>query len=100
VADYLGLLDQRLTGLARLLDGDQDVETTRVWILSLETASAMIGAHGVVAAARELRTAVGDQRSVVDSAYAQLQLAVDEIRSSLADLGFTAQQACRPAAAE
>ena len=56
--------------------------------------------HGVVAAARELRTAVGEQPSVVNSAHAQLQLAVEEIRSSLADLGFSVRQACRPAAAE
>ena len=100
VADYLGLLDQRLTGLARLLQGGQDVETIRVWILSLETASAMIGAHDVVAAARELRKAIGDQRSVVDSAYAQLQLAVEEVQSSLTDLGFSAQPQCRSAVAE
>ena len=57
--DYLDLLDGRVATIQRLVAADQ-VEPARVALLSLESSSAMVGADELVAAVRQLRTALDD----------------------------------------
>jgi hypothetical protein len=98
VTDYLGLADRRLSGLDELLEAD-DVEATRLWVLSLETTSAMLGASDVVSAARVVREAVErGQDSAARQAFPLLQQAVRRLQASLAAQGFTAQPPSRSAA--
>jgi hypothetical protein len=98
VTDYLSLADRRLSGLDELLDAD-DIEATRLWVLSLETTSAMLGAIEVVSAARVVREAVElGQDAAARQAFPVLQQAVRRLQASLAAQGFTAQPSSRSAA--
>ena len=94
VSDYLGLLDQRLASVHALLSSGDTSDDLRVSILSLETASAMIGAADVVTAAQALRLAVlRRETSLARGLYTQLEAAVAALRVSLGGQGFR----CRPA---
>ena len=98
VCDYLGLLDQRMDGLARLLAADEP-QATRIWVLSLETTSSMLGADEVVSAAAAVRALVeaGDDEAALES-FQVLTDAVARLQSSLQELGFSAPPQCRSAA--
>ncbi|HET9872656.1 MAG TPA: hypothetical protein VFP89_08700 [Propionibacteriaceae bacterium] len=71
VGDYLALLDRRIETILEELDSG-DVEAAVVAVLSLETTSGMIGARGVVDAARQLREALEQHDG--DDAHHQAQL--------------------------
>jgi len=98
VCDYLGLLDHRMDGLAELLAGD-DPQATRIWVLSLETTSSMLGATEVVSTAAALRAlvAAGDDEATMVG-YRVLEAAVSRLRTSLNELGFSARPPSRSAA--
>ena len=98
VCDYLGLLDHRMDGLAELLAGD-DPQATRIWVLSLETTSSMLGATEVVNTAAALRALVeaGDDEATL-AGYRRLEAAVGRLRASLNELGFSARPSSRSAA--
>ena len=99
VVDYLSLLDDRVYRLTRLLHGNDD-DATLIAILSLETTSSMIGATEIVTMAPVLRAAVGSQEDGRrEVALERLQIAVAGVRSSLANLGFSAAPQPRPAGA-
>ena len=95
VCDYLSLLNHRMDGLARLLAGD-DPQATRIWVLSLETTSSMLGAGEVVSAAAAVRALVeaGDDDATSEG-FRALKSSVDRLQSSLAELGFSAPPSCR-----
>ena len=97
VCDYLGLLDHRMDGLAELLAGD-DPQATRIWVLSLETTSSMLGATEVVSTAAALRAlvAAGDDEATMVG-YRVLEAAVSRLRTSLNELGFSARPPSRSA---
>lgn len=98
VRDYLSLLDHRLAGLTALLGGG-DADATRLWILSLETTSAMLGAGEVVSAARAVRDAVETgHRTVAEERFPALERAVRELQAALTAQGFSAQPPSRSAA--
>lgn len=98
VADYLGLLDSRLSGLRVLLAADESPEVIRVSVLSLETTSAMLGAADVVAAARALRQAVGSQRRFdAELLWDRLREAAEAFRQTLVGQGFTSSPPPHPA---
>lgn len=90
VSDYLSLLDTRVeTICADLRAGD--VDATVVALLSLETTSVMLGADGVVSAARTLRLAV--ERHDWDGCEALVAAVLTEagaLRVELEDEGFRA----------
>ena len=98
VRDYLGLLDHRMDGLAELLAAD-DPQATRIWVLSLETTSSMLGATEVVTTAAALRALVeaGDDEATM-AGYRRLEAAVGRLRASLNELGFSARPSSRSAA--
>jgi HPt (histidine-containing phosphotransfer) domain-containing protein len=56
--DYLDLLDGRVDKITGLLAA-QETEPAVVALLSLESSSAMVGAHDLAAAGRRLRDALG-----------------------------------------
>ncbi len=58
VADFLDLLDIRLTGLQRLLQRGR-IEDAVTALLTIETSGLMVGADDLADAAAELRRAVG-----------------------------------------
>ena len=57
LADYLGLLDGRLTAIREHI-ATKHYEEARIAMLSLEAASGMLGAAGLVERLRELRGVV------------------------------------------
>ncbi len=59
VADFLDLLDDRLTGLDRFMQRSR-IEDTVTALLTIETSGLMVGARELAAIAAELRRAVGD----------------------------------------
>jgi hypothetical protein len=98
VCDYLSLLNHRMDGLARLLAGD-DPQATRIWVLSLETTSSMLGAGEVVSAAAKVRALVeADDDDATWEGYRVLEAAVARLQSSLTELGFSAQPPYRSVA--
>jgi hypothetical protein len=81
--DYLDLLDGRVTTIQRLVAADQ-VEPARVALLSLESSSAMVGADELVAAVRQLRTALDDgARDAIGPLTAALTGEASAVRSRL-----------------
>jgi hypothetical protein len=106
VADYLRLLDGRLSRLDQLLSSGQ-TDSAVVALLSLETSSAMVGGWDVVAAAQTLRSAVEtaltdrddsartnqqhdhDTNGAAEDLFHQLVLAARTTRSSLSDVNLT-----------
>jgi hypothetical protein len=90
VADYLSLLDKRMTAITASLDSDS-YDGTFTSVLSLETTSVMIGATEVARAARAIRAAVQQrQDSAIPELVGALVAATTSLRSDLERAGYGA----------
>jgi hypothetical protein len=90
VNDYLSLLDSRIATIFADLASDDD-EAPLISLLSLETTSVMIGALGVVEAARALRLAVEDNdRSATHALFDALLIETAALRADLERAGYSA----------
>jgi hypothetical protein len=83
-------LDSRIATIFADLASDDD-EAPLISLLSLETTSVMIGALGVVEAARELRLAVEDNdRSATHALFDALLIETAALRADLERAGYSA----------
>lgn len=83
VADFLGFLDDRLTGVARLLSGGQ-VEDAVTALLTIETSSLMVGANQLADAATILRRALSTgETERIDALHGELTAASERAKVML-----------------
>jgi hypothetical protein len=98
VADYLRLLDRRITALDLLLSGP-DSEATVISLLTLETSSAMMGGQEVVVVARALRRAVEHRQSeLVVDLFGRLRATLMALEEQLADVELRPRPTPHPVA--
>ncbi|SDT07333.1 hypothetical protein SAMN04488543_2968 [Friedmanniella luteola] len=83
--DYLDLLDGRVATIERLVV-DHEVEPAHVALLSLESSSAMVGASGLAAAVRQLRTALeGGGTEELETLTARMAVEAAEVARRLGE---------------
>ena len=83
LAHYLGLLDERIIEIGRLMKGN-DYEECVILLLTLETSSHMAGADELSLRAAALRLALGHRHSDTGVLYADLVRAASSTRELLA----------------
>lgn len=86
VADFVGLLDDRLAGLHHLL-ARRRIEAVVTALLTIETSSVMVGADRLAAGAKELREAFSSDTSAVPGLLERLEGAARVAKRELTDPG-------------